>query len=160
MLLFTSCLTTQKVDKFLDKHPDYNAKNCATKFPIVADTIINTITDTAILYSHDTIVNNDTQRTVIIKPEGKIVTRTITIVKESTAKLADLQFSKTKDSLMLSNQITFYTTQLHKSSKDCDDLKIKLKAIRKRNLSLLALVIALSILLFRKPILRLIGLSL
>lgn len=159
IFLFASCLSSKKVDKYLDKHPEYNAKNCAVKFPIVTDTVISQVNDTTVLYKYDTTIV-DNSKVITLTPQGKIVTKTITIVKESTAKIAAIQFAKSNDSLRLSNEVTFLISQVKKNNEQNESLKAKVKALQKRNISLLLLVIVLSILLFRKPILRLIGLSL
>lgn len=96
LVIFGSCATQRKAEKFYDKHPEKLAEKCATEFPvkdsiikgdsvILFDTLWETFTDTLI---------SEPQVVTEIKTVPKIVTKTVvvrdTIIRENTAKVSVL----------------------------------------------------------------------
>lgn len=136
IILFVGCVTPQKVDDYLKKHPEINAKQCAERFPIVQDTFVNIWVDSILIPE---IVKEERWDTLYLEGgcpqlKPKVITKTITITKERTDKLVALQKLKTEDSMRLilreANWLNLIESQaaLHRES----EAKIKkLKGVNK-----------------------------
>jgi hypothetical protein len=103
----TSCQTERKATRFMAEHPNVLAKICDEKFPILlsTDTVIGVDSNLIAQYERefsnlyyliDSLISNDSVKTVI-KTQFKTVskpvykTKTVTITKENTARLAALR---------------------------------------------------------------------
>jgi hypothetical protein len=153
LIFLTSCLTSKKVDKYLDKHPEFSAKDCADRYPVYVDTIVN--------YNYDTIsvpdikIIRDYQDRVIIKPKIKTIIKTVTITKENTAKAQYIQVVKTKDSLAFIKAVTNLSNQITQLKADVSNKETKIKVLRGERFKYWLIILLLTLLLIRKPISRL-----
>lgn len=165
--LFASCMTAKKADKFLDKHPEFAAKQCAERYPIIEriDTIevdnkellrayeeeygsMYALIDSLINAKCDT-VYRDKIINVIKKIPGKPEIKYIVKTQESTARLDTLRF--------------WYVRQksiLIKENEDCkadlQKLKDKVNNKNKWILWLWIVVVLLSVYALRRQIFKLI----
>lgn len=160
-------MTAKKADKFLDKHPEFAAKQCAERYPIIEriDTIeidnkellkayeeeygqMYAMIDSLINAKCDT-VYRDKIIEIIKKIPGKPEIKYIIKTQESTAKLDAVQINCDRRLNALSQMLAGSNAELQKVNGKYD------KAKKQRNW-LLWLVIALIIYTFRKPIYKLI----
>ena len=107
VLSLISCQTERKATRFMAEHPNILAKICDEKFPVIPSVDTFVTIDSAVLlqyerefsnlyYLIDSLISNDSIKTVIqtqIKTVSKPVykTKTITVTKENTARLAALR---------------------------------------------------------------------
>jgi hypothetical protein len=146
LVLLASCLSPRRVDKYLEKHPEVVAKNCAEVFP--CDTIVNYAWDTINTVSFDTInnyyVDTLTKEVVRIKVVNKIRTIEKTRTIENTARVAYLQIIKTKDSIE-------WVTKEGICNKERDIYKGRIRQLRAEIYSfLLALILALGFIIYKQ----------
>jgi len=173
LVIFTgsSCTTQKKVEKYLKKYPLYNAANCNERFPVKSDSVVSYITDSALIQAFeeelaimyrllDSYVSQDSVRIefkdrlqTVVKPIYK--TKTVTITKESTAKISLIQASKDSAVRVMGNKVAL----LDKEIEDCfyafNELKEKDRKHRwQRTTWFIAFLLAMGWN-FRKPILKL-----
>lgn len=155
LIFLSSCLSAKKVDKYLDKHPEFTAKDCADRYPVYVDTIVNYNWDT--ISVPDIKIIRDYQDRVIVKnvPQIKTVVKTVTITKESTAKAQYIQAVKTKDSLAFTKAVTNLSNQITELKADVSNKETKIKVLRGERFKYWLIILLLTLLLIRKPILRL-----
>ena len=51
--ILSSCMTAKKADKFLDKNPEFSAKQCAERFPIKETIDTLTVYDTTLIKAYE-----------------------------------------------------------------------------------------------------------
>lgn len=154
LLLLSSCLNAKKVNKYLDKNELFTAKNCADRFPIVSDTVITLdyISDTMTI-ENIRWLKQDTIRTKLpCNCKDKIILKTVTITKENTASYKFYKESKSKDSI-------FYNKSIADLNSKIIIREDRVKQLKHRNMYLWLIILILSLIIVRKPILRLIGTS-
>lgn len=156
LIFLTSCLSAKKVDKYLDKHPEFSAKDCAERYPVYVDTIVNFSWDTIIV--PDVKIIRDYQDRIIVKnvPQIKTVVKTVTITKESTAKAQYIQVVKTKDSIEHIKAVTNLSNHIDQLKADVSNKETKIKVLKGERFKYWLIILLLTLLLIRKPILRLI----
>lgn len=102
ILLLAGCITSKKVKRYLNEHPDTSAEYCAETYPvkdslIKGDSVVTYDTLWGIEVMHDTTeVANEVKVPIqVIKFVPQIVTKTIkitdTIIKENTARVSYLE---------------------------------------------------------------------
>jgi adenylosuccinate synthase len=160
-------MTAKKADKFLDKNPEFAAKQCAERFPIkeTIDTLM--VTDTALISAYeqeymralimlndlmnkgcDTIVREKIKEVVKTLP-AKTNTKIVVKTQENTAKQQVIIDSCQKMSSLLHKKLDIETQKI----KELTDKNEKLS--RQRD-NLFWLIVLLIISLFRRPLLRII----
>ena len=109
LILFFGCITPKKVERYLKKNPEFNAKQSTEAFPVLHDTVISYHADSIYLpeiyreFITDTILLSDGEK-IIYRP--KIITKTVTITKESTAKDSLFKYQRLKDSAAMAKVIS------------------------------------------------------
>lgn len=160
-------MTAKKADKFLDKHPDFAAKQCAERYPIIEKTDTVSVVDSVLINAYeselfllwkqlDNVLSAgcDTQyitrikeiiKTKPAKPETKYIIKT----QESTAKLDTLRIASIRREAILIKDNTDCNAELK---------KLEDKIIRKNKwiLWLWIVIITLSIYTLRRQIFKLI----
>jgi len=155
LLLFSSCSTVQKAKQTLNDNPRDAAEYCADKFPVKDSIVIRDSITTDTIYQgetfFDTVYTTDTDtvtRTVTKVLPGKIITNTVTQVKEvfreNTATVAALQIT-VSDCL---NEVNRKDKAITETTDSRDTWKKKAK-------QRWWIIIALVALLLRKPLLKL-----
>jgi hypothetical protein len=166
--LFASCMTAKKADKFLDKNPEFAAKQCAERFPILETTDTLTVYDTTLIKAYEMefgylyhiidsllgkqIPDSTKKQIITIFQDKKVPVikyKYITRVQESTAKTQVVRDSCQKMSAKLSAKLDKEMDKVSKLTDKCHKYK------NQRN-NLLWLVILLSLWILRKPVLSLI----
>jgi len=156
ILFFASCMTTQKATSYLEDKGEL-PKICADKFPPKDSVVIKDSIRVDTIYSgsdpvFDTVIQviNDTVERVITKTlPAKVITKTNIqtkeVFRENTARVVQLQ----KD---VSNCID----ELGKRDKKINEVTEESKGWKKKAKQRWWIIIALLVLLFRKPLLSLI----
>ena len=167
--LLASCMTPKKADKFLDKNPEFTAKQCADRFPIMETTDTLTVYDTALIkayemefgylyYMLDSLLGkqipDSTKKEIVTIFQDKKVPvvkyKYITKVQESSAKVQVIRDSCQKMSTKMSAKLDSVSQQLTATQEKCQ----KYKGQRDNYLWLLILF---AIALFRRPLARVIS---
>lgn len=165
LCLFASCATPKKLDRLMNKLPEAAAKECAKRYPVKEsiDSII--VVDSAALKNYenelfllwkqldsvlsigcDTITKvkiNEIIKTLPTKTETKVITRTV----ENTAKYEVLKNDCDKTIKSLSEANTQNVMKLHQ-------LELKIEKLKRRNIWLWLIIIALTVFSFRKQLIR------
>lgn len=160
ILLLTSCVSSKKVHKYLDKHPEEAAQFCAEAFP-VKDTVIvrdSIRFDTLYLETEPEIIRDsfwlkgDTIIRQVTKncPPHQVVTKTVT--KDSLIIRRDRAYETVQ-----ANEITRLLKEMQKKNGEIVELEGKLKAKTKKMWLFLFIAIGLGIWNFRKQILSLLA---
>lgn len=166
--IFASCMTAKKADKFLDKNPEFAAKQCSERFPILETTDTVTVIDTSLIkayemefgYLHyilDSLlgkqVSDSTKKQIITIFQDKKVPvvkyKYITKVQESSATAQVIRDSCKETSTKLSVKLDIATKEL-------GEVKDKCQKYKSRNKQLWWILIILLLYTFRKPLLRII----
>jgi PBP1b-binding outer membrane lipoprotein LpoB len=135
IILFVGCVTPQKVDDYLKKNPEINAKQCAERFPIVQDTFVNIWVDSILIPE---IVKEQHWDTIFMEGgcpqlKPKVITKTITITKERTDKLEALQRLKTQDSLKFAGRENDWFKLMGNQAKLNRESEAKIKRLKDTN---------------------------
>ena len=172
VLALTSCQTERKATRFMSEHPNVLAKICDEKFPVIpsVDTIVTV--DSSLLqqyekefgnlyYLIDSLISNDSIKTVIqtqIKTVSTPVyrTKTITVTKENTAKIALLNELITERERDYELNIQGFENELNERDATILKQQGKLDKWRKWCIRFFILWIVALLVLLRKPILKLI----
>jgi hypothetical protein len=167
----TSCQTERKATRFMAEHPNILAKICDEKFPVIPsiDTVV--AVDSLLLlqyerefgnlyYLIDSLISNDSIKTVIqtqIKTVSKPVykTKTITVTKENTARLAACKEQMEENERDYELNIQGFKIALDESEKEKQDLKDKVNRTRKQRNKFMWLLIGMTIFAFRRQIVKL-----
>lgn len=154
IILFWGCVTPKKVDDFLQKNPDYIAKQCAEKFPIIQDTFVNIWVDSVLV--HDTFLNviNSVEYLPENCPKPKVVTKVVTITKKSTAELAALQKIKSADSLAYIRKEKNMLDLLSKQADETRKYEAQINKLKGRNQWALWLAILCAIVVLLRSLMR------
>lgn len=179
---FLSCLTPKKLDKFFEIKPELAARKCVEVFPIkeTIDTI--TISDTAIIEAYKNEMTHlssildslkkkgcDTQyietiKEIVKNQPVKVETKYIIKTQENTAKLKVLQDSmnvlikqKDKEIDEIGEQYKAKHDEYLACSAKYVDMKGKADELKKERNKAYWWIVLLLIILFRKPIVRLLG---
>jgi len=159
LFLISSCITANRVNKFLDKNPEFNSKNCSDRFPSYSDTIIKYKWDTINL---ETIKYGKHDSIFIVQPRKeaigvKTLVKTITITKENTAKVFWLQKLKTQDSISFIKERINLRSEIEDIILDCNKKDLKISKMRRREGWYWIILLLLSFWIVRKRILKLIA---
>jgi hypothetical protein len=172
VLSLISCQTERKATRFMSEHPNVLAKICDEKFPVIpsVDTLVTI--DSMLLaqyerefsnlyYLIDSLISNDSIKTVIqtqIKTVKEPVykTKTITVTKENTARLAACKEQMEENERDYELNIQGFKIALDESEKEKQELKDKVNRTRKQRNKFMWLLIGMSIFAFRRQILKLI----
>jgi hypothetical protein len=165
--ILSSCMTAKKADKFLDKNPEFSAKQCADRFPIKETIDTLTVYDTTLIKAYemeygylyhiiDSLlgkqVSDSTKKEIVtIFQEKKVPVikyKYITKVQESTAKQQVIIDSCNKMSSLLNKKLEISNNELGVMTEKCD----KYRSEKNR---LWWILIILLLYIFRKPIIRL-----
>lgn len=165
--LFASCMTAKKADKFLDKNPEFAAKQCAERFPILETTDTLTVYDTTLIKAYEMefgylyhiidsllgkqIPDSTKKQIITIFQDKKVPVikyKYITRIQESTAKTQVVRDSCQKMSAKLSAKLDIATKDLAVATEKAS----KYKSEKNR---LWWILIILLLYIFRKPIIRL-----
>ena len=168
----TSCQTERKAARFMAEHPNVLARICDEKFPVIpsVDTLVTV--DSMLLaqyerefsnlyYLIDSLISNDSIKTVIqtqIKTVKEPVykTKTITVTKENTARLAACKAQMEENERDYELNIQGFKIALDESEKEKQELKDKVNRTRKQRNKFMWLLIAMTIFAFRRQIVKLI----
>jgi hypothetical protein len=171
VLSLISCQTERKATRFISEHPNILAKICDEKFPVIpsVDTLVTI--DSILLsqyerefsnlyYLIDSLISNDSIKTVIqtqIKTVSKPVykTRTITVTKENTARLAACKEQMEENERDYELNIQGFKIALDESEKEKQELKDKVNRTRRQRNKYMWLLIGMSIFAFRRQIVKL-----
>ena len=167
----TSCQTERKATRFMAEHPNILAKICDEKFPVIpsVDTVVTI--DSAVLlqyerefsnlyYLIDSLISNDSVKTVI-KTQFKTVskpvykTKTVTITKENTARLAACKEQMEENERDYELNIQGFKIALDESEKEKQELKDKVNRTRKQRNKFMWVLVAMTIFAFRRQIVKL-----
>ena len=168
----TSCQTERKATRFMAEHPNILAKICDEKFPIIpsVDTLVTI--DSMLLaqyerefsnlyYLIDSLISNDSIKTVI-KTQIKTVkepvykTKTVTITKENTARLAACKLQMEENERDYELNIQGFENELDEADKQIQELTDKVNRTRKQRNKFMWLLVAMTIFAFRRQIVKLI----
>jgi hypothetical protein len=168
----TSCQTERKATRFMSEHQNVLAKICDEKFPVIpsVDTLVTI--DSMLLsqyerefsnlyYLIDSLISNDSIKTVIqtqIKTVKEPVykTKTVTITKENTARLAACKEQMEENERDYELNIQGFEHELDEADKQIQELTDKVNRTRKQRNKFMWLLIAMSIFAFRRQIVKLI----
>ena len=167
--ILSSCMTAKKADKFLDKNPEFSAKQCAERFPIKETIDTLTVYDTTLIKAYemeygylyhiiDSLlgkqVSDSTKKEIVTIFQDKKVPvvkyKYITKVQESSAKVQVIRDSCQKMSTKMSAKLDSISKQLTATQEKCQ----KYKGQRDNYLWILILF---AIALFRRPLARVIS---
>jgi hypothetical protein len=172
ILSLISCQTERKATRFMAEHPNVLAKICDEKFPVIpsVDTLVTV--DSMLLaqyerefsnlyYLIDSLISNDSIKTVIqtqIKTikEPVYKTKTITVTKENTARLAACKEQMEENERDYELNIKGFQTELDEADKQIQELKDKINRTRKQRNKFMWFLVAMSIFAFRRQIVKLI----
>jgi hypothetical protein len=168
----TSCQTERKATRFMAEHPNVLAKICDEKFPIIPSVDTFVTIDSAVLlqyerefsnlyYLIDSLISNDTVKATIqtqIKTVSKPIykTKTVTITKENTARLAALREQMEENERDYELNIQGFENELNEADKQIQELKDKVNRTRKQRNKFMWVLVAMSIFAFRRQIVKLI----
>jgi hypothetical protein len=168
----TSCQTERKAAKFYAKNPTALAKICDEKFPVIPSVDTFVTIDSAVLlqyerefsnlyYLIDSLISNDSIKTVIqtqIKTVKEPVykTKTVTITKENTARLAALREQMEENERDYQLNIQGFEHELDEADKQIQELTDKVNRTRKQRNKFMWLLIGMTIFAFRRQIVKLI----
>lgn len=152
IILFWGCVTPKKVDDFLEKNPDYIAKQCAEKYPIIQDTFVNVYFDS--VFIPEIKEHLDTIYIPENCPKPKVVTKVVTITKKSTAELAALQKVKTADSLSYIRKEKNMLDLLSKQADETRKYEAQINKLKGRNQWALWLAILCAIVVLLRSLMR------
>jgi hypothetical protein len=168
----TSCQTERKATRFMAEHPNVLAKICDEKFPVIPSVDTFVTIDSILLsqyekefsnlyYLIDSLISNDSIKTVIqtqIKTVSKPVykTRTITVTKENTARLAACKEQMEENERDYELNIQGFKIALDESEKEKQELKDKVNRTRRQRNKFMWVLVAMSIFAFRRQIVKLI----
>jgi predicted RNase H-like nuclease (RuvC/YqgF family) len=171
VLSLISCQTERKATRFMSEHPNILAKICDEKFPVIPSVDTFVTIDSAILlqyerefsnlyYLIDSLISNDSIKTVIqtqFKTVSKPIykTKTVTITKENTARLAACKEQIEENERDYELNIKGFQTELDEADKQIQELKDKVNRTRKQRNKFMWLLIGMSIFAFRRQILKL-----
>jgi hypothetical protein len=172
VLSLISCQTERKATRFMSEHPNILAKICDEKFPVIlsTDTVIGVDSNLIAQYERefsnlyyliDSLISNDSVRTVI-KTQIKTVkepvykTKTITVTKENTARLAACKEQMEESERDYQLNIQGFEHELDEADKQIQELKDKVNRTRKQRNKFMWFLIAMSIFAFRRQIVKLI----
>ena len=168
----TSCQTERKAAKFYAKNPTALAKLCDEKFPVIpsVDTLVTI--DSILLsqyerefsnlyYLIDSLISNDSIKTVIqtqIKTVKEPVykTKTVTITKENTARLAACKEQMEENERDYELNIQGFENELEERDTKIMDLIDKVSRTQRQRNKFMWLLIAMTIFAFRRQIVKLI----
>jgi hypothetical protein len=167
----TSCQTERKATRFMAEHPNVLAKICDEKFPVIPSVDTFVTIDSILLsqyerefsnlyYLIDSLISNDSIKTVIqtqIKTVKEPVykTKTVTITKENTARLAACKEQMEENERDYELNIQGFKIALDESEKEKQELKDKVNRTRKQRNKFMWLLIAMTIFAFRRQIVKL-----
>jgi hypothetical protein len=154
------------------EHPNILAKICDEKFPVIPSVDTFVTIDSAVLlqyerefsnlyYLIDSLISNDSIKTVIqtqIKTVKEPIykTKTVTITKENTARLAACKEQMEENERDYELNIQGFKIALDESEKEKQELKDKVNRTRKQRNKFMWLLIGMSIFAFRRQIVKLI----
>jgi hypothetical protein len=172
VLSLISCQTERKATRFMAEHPNVLAKICDEKFPVIPSIDTFVTVDSLLLqqyerefgnlyYLIDSLISNDSIKTVIqtqIKTVKEPVykTKTITVTKENTARLAACKEQMEENERDYELNIQGFEHELDEADKQIQELKDKVNRTRKQRNKFMWLLIAMTIFAFRRQIVKLI----
>ena len=172
VLSLISCQTERKAAKFYAKNPTALAKICDEKFPVIPSVDTFVTIDSMLLaqyerefgnlyYLIDSLISNDSIKTVIqtqIKTVSKPVykTKTITVTKENTARLAACKEQMEENERDYELNIQGFEHELDEADKQIQELKDKVNRTRRQRNKYMWLLIGMTIFAFRRQIVKLI----
>lgn len=153
------------------EHPNVLARICDEKFPVIpsVDTLVTV--DSMLLaqyekefsnlyYLIDSLISNDSIKTVIqtqIKTikEPVYKTKTVTITKENTARLAACKLQMEENERDYELNIKGFENELSEADKQIQELKDKVNKTRRQRNKFMWILVAMAIFAFRRQIVKL-----